>query len=312
MSAELKDQVQAYTEYFIETIDPVEVGEVVAGPELSLSASPVRAGWPVPRWAVGWAAALAVLLILGGTATAIWLFAGPGDQKVVDQPTTTVTTIPALDTQHLFEDLALTGVFDAAGVDSYRGRLSWNTGRVEGEFTRDASRVWGYGPGEEVITIGSESWNRFGLGEWEGGDPYGFGEPIPALSYAWATPVHTSLGSQQVLGDVNDYVIVVGKDTVNGRSTVHYRVDKAGFEQAAAASGHRIDLTEGRLDVWIDEAGQFPVKWELVTAGKGFRAACWGDCYLKYADPDDPFSGRLEWSLELYDFGADITIEPPD
>ena len=90
------------------------------------------------------------------------------------------------------------------------------------------------------------------------------------------------------------------------------RVDKAGFEQTAAASGHRIDLTEGRLDVWIDEAGQFPVKWELVTDGKGFSAACWGDCYLKYADPDDPFSRRLEWSLELHDFGADITIEPPD
>jgi hypothetical protein len=48
-------------------------------------------GKVVPRWAFGLAAALAVMLVVGGTALGIWLFAGPGEREVVDQPTTTVT-----------------------------------------------------------------------------------------------------------------------------------------------------------------------------------------------------------------------------
>jgi hypothetical protein len=45
----------------------------------------------MPRWAVGLAAALAIVLVVGGTALSIWLFAGTGDREVVDQPTTTAT-----------------------------------------------------------------------------------------------------------------------------------------------------------------------------------------------------------------------------
>ena len=108
----------------------------------------------------------------------------------------------------------------------------------------------------------------------------------------------SALLGQDVLGEVDDYVTNLGTETVNGRATTHYRVDKAGFEQAAAASGQPIDITEGQLDVWIDEGG-FTVKWELVMDGTGFD------------DTNPTAQGRLQMSLELYDFGADITIEPP-
>lgn len=220
----------------------------------------------------------------------------------------------------MVDDLAWTGVFDAAGVDSYRARLVWttegecrvscNSGRVEGEFTRDASRVWGYG-GEEVIKIGAETWHReFPGALWAVGDPYGFGESAPHLSFAWAVPAMTSLQGQQVLGDISDHLLEVGGEMINGRSTVHLRVDRAGFERAAADSGHRFFDNEARLDVWIDQLGQFPVKWELATDGPGFAVWCWGDCSLSWGTPLGGDTSA-EWSLELYDFDADITIDAP-
>jgi len=44
----------------------------------------------VPRWGVGLAAALAVMLVVGGTALGIWLFAETDTRTVVDQATPTV------------------------------------------------------------------------------------------------------------------------------------------------------------------------------------------------------------------------------
>ncbi len=279
----------------------------------------VRHWWGQPALV----ASLASIIVIGALVVVLLVFGGDSGEPAAPVPTPVDGDIPALESEQLVEALAVVGVFDAAGVNSYRGRMSWTAvgdcgarscdrGKVEGEFIRNASRVQGYG-GHEVIQVDSQAWHReYPGGDWMAGDAYGFGEPVPPLSFAWFSPATTSLKSLQALGAVNDYLLEVGNETVNGRSTVHYRVDKTGIELAAANAGHRIAITEGNLDVWIDDAGQFPVKWQLVVDGKGYFANCWGDCTLTYLNADiDQDGGRFEWSLELYDFGADITIEPP-
>ena len=133
------------------------------------------------------------------------------------------------------------GVFDAPGVDNYGARLVWtsdgecrvscDSGRVEGEFARDASRVWGDG-GDEVLKIGAETWHReFSGAFWAVGEPYGFGEPGQHLSFAWVRPAMTSLeGQQRALGNTSDHLFEVGSARIDDRSTAHLRVDRTGFE----------------------------------------------------------------------------------
>ena len=82
-----------------------------------------------PRWAVGMAAALVVVLVVGGTALGIWLFAGAGDRDVIDQPATTVTaqTAPTTTTPQTTTTLDTadtTPVPDAAGGWVYDPELS--------------------------------------------------------------------------------------------------------------------------------------------------------------------------------------------
>jgi hypothetical protein len=69
--------------------------EAELGTETRFTAKATSAKETVPRWVVGVAAALAVMLVVGGTALGIWLFAGTDNRTVVDQPTPTVTA-PAL------------------------------------------------------------------------------------------------------------------------------------------------------------------------------------------------------------------------
>jgi hypothetical protein len=99
MTSDLNDQVRAYTNYFVEGTDPVDLNEIV-GRDLSALVSRPRVRRVVPRWAVGLAAALVVMLVVGGTALGIWLFGGSSDREVV-QPGPSSITLPGATTPEL-------------------------------------------------------------------------------------------------------------------------------------------------------------------------------------------------------------------
>lgn len=87
----------------------------------------------------------------------------------------------------------------------------------------------------------------------------------------------------------------VGHDTVNGMSTRHYVLTVTPASAAILAQG---EVSDVQADVWVaDEAGlpafvaRFAISWH---------------------ETRDDQSGVSEWSYEIYDVNAPITIEPPE
>lgn len=98
----------------------------------------------------------------------------------------------------------------------------------------------------------------------------------------------------------------VGNEMLNGRSVLRYRAPKELFETLDPVG---IDpnintvILNGdmsiQFDVWIDEARGFLTKIEAVVEGKGFNEAI----------PEA--TGRIDITMELYDFNGNITITAP-
>lgn len=96
----------------------------------------------------------------------------------------------------------------------------------------------------------------------------------------------------------------VGTEEVNGIQTVHYSADKEVMrgiidesDPDALAEFENADLVQ--MDFYITKEGVL-VKWEMHIEGTG----------LNEENPEA--SGTMTFTSELYDFNADITIEPPE
>lgn len=102
--------------------------------------------------------------------------------------------------------------------------------------------------------------------------------------------------------DVLDEFERVGDETVNGRETVHLYADKEVFAKLETGDEELgIDQAEEiKLDLWFDKSEGFIVKMAILADGKGL------------SETDAEAAGRVEMTLEYYDFNEEIVIEAPE
>lgn len=139
------------------------------------------------------------------------------------------------------------------------------------------------GEGFEIIRIGDTAWMHEDE-EWME-VPQMAVESIMQVVFLFA-PVYAWEG---MAGELETGSNFVGKEVVNGVSTLHYSSDYAGWE--ARFEG---DLQEARGEIWIAEEG-FPVR-TIFTAS---------------SIDEDGNPGSVEWRMDLTNVNQSISIEPP-
>ena len=139
------------------------------------------------------------------------------------------------------------------------------------------------GEGFEIIRIGDTAW-MYEDEEWIE-VPQMAVESIMQVVFLFA-PVYAWEG---MAGELETGSNFVGKEVVNGVSTLHYSSDYAGWE--ARFEG---DLQEARGEIWIAEEG-FPVR-TIFTAS---------------SIDEDGNPGSVEWRMDLTNVNQSISIEPP-
>ncbi len=204
------------------------------------------------------------------------------------------------------DDETLPEVSDDAlkGLNSYRTKMTVRTEYDDGtvqeisliqEYIREpyATRMVMESVGGEddtgqieMIQVGTTQWINFG-GQWMQSettdDGSGFGEDT-MINYSDIT---TGLGK-------DDYKYL-GRETVNGIRTKHYRLTLAASE--ALALGSSID--EATSEVWIaDESGLPAFTVRMVVTYKGD------------IETDKPGTGTI--MQDVYDVNKNFTIEPPE
>jgi len=139
------------------------------------------------------------------------------------------------------------------------------------------------GEGFEIIRIGDTAW-MYEDEEWIE-VPQMAVESIMQVVFLFA-PVYAWEG---MAGELETGSNFVGKEVVNGVSTLHYSSDYAGWE--ARFEG---DLHEASGEIWIAEEG-FPVRTIFTASGID----------------EDGNQGSVEWRMDLTNVNQSISIEPP-
>ncbi len=139
------------------------------------------------------------------------------------------------------------------------------------------------GEGFEIIRIGDTAW-MYEDEEWIE-VPQMAVESIMQVVFLFA-PVYAWEG---MAGELETGSNFVGKEVVNGVSTLHYSSDYAGWE--ARFEG---DLHEASGEIWIAEEG-FPVRSIFTASGID----------------EDGNQGSVEWRMDLTNVNQSISIEPP-
>lgn len=168
---------------------------------------------------------------------------------------------------------------------------------VDGSFVKEPASqhiVMGLG-GEglgtlEFVQVGDQGYAKFGEAWSEA--PADQAPKIEDL--AFLTPAD--------LADGLDEFERKGDETVNGRETVHLYADKEVFAKLETGNEELgIDQAEEvTLDLWFDKSEGFIVKMAIVAEGKGL------------SETDAEAAGRVEMTLEYYDFNEEIVIEAPE
>lgn len=222
-------------------------------------------------------------------------------EGTTEEPTEVPTEESAKESGESGEEASLPEVDPDAldGLNSYRLRivtqLVMEDGTTEGmtmeqEYTRDpAARRFVTSGGEEGamewVQIGDQSWICFDDACTQTQADVeeltaGFGESLEVEPSDFATDSNTRF---------------VGKETVNGISTRHYVFDLDEMQALVPSQG---ETSEAQGDIWIaDEADlpsfmvRFAITWKEARDGN---------------------EGSGEFSYEIYDVNAPITIEPPE
>lgn len=252
-------------------------------------------------------------------------------------PTPTAAVTPADDTAddddladfdddfEPFEFAEGESIFELAGVNSFRQRWSMTfsgpgaeatgmagSSEVMGEFVRDPLALR-----TSVTDIdGTVMFELIRIGDdaWFGGGGMGW-QQMPAGSVPLDPADMMMTGAMLMPGHMDDAGLFtrVASEQLNGRQTTRYSLDTAAlfqFMQLTDAELADADITEGRVDYWVDDGGRFLVKYEMVIEGTGLD--------MGFDDFDD-LNGdlatdqpiRMEMIFELFDFDAAISIEPP-
>ncbi|MCK4356193.1 hypothetical protein KAW44_03850 [Candidatus Bipolaricaulota bacterium] len=139
------------------------------------------------------------------------------------------------------------------------------------------------GEGFEIIRIGDTAW-MYEDEEWIE-VPQMAVESIMQVVFLFA-PVYAWEG---MAGELETGSNFVGKEVVNGVSTLHYSSDYAGWEERFEG-----DLHEASGEIWIAEEG-FPVRSIFTASGID----------------EDGNQGSVEWRMDLTNVNQAISIEPP-
>lgn len=139
------------------------------------------------------------------------------------------------------------------------------------------------GEGFEIIRIGDTAW-MYEDEEWIE-VPQMAVESIMQVVFLFA-PVYAWEG---MAGELETGSNFVGKEVVNGVSTLHYSSDYAGWEERFEG-----DLHEASGEIWIAEEG-FPVRSIFTASGID----------------EDGDQGSVEWRMDLTNVNQSISIEPP-
>jgi len=139
------------------------------------------------------------------------------------------------------------------------------------------------GEGFEIIRIGDTAW-MYEDEEWIEVPQMAI-ESIMQVVFLFA-PVYAWEG---MAGELETGSNFVGKEVVNGVSTLHYSSDYAGWEERFEG-----DLHEASGEIWIAEEG-FPVRSIFTASGID----------------EDGNQGSVEWRMDLTNVNQSISIEPP-
>ena len=189
---------------------------------------PLKASGPkkvVPSWAIGLAAALVVVLVIGGTALSIWMFADPGSRDVVDRPVPTVS-VPAVPTTTTPQTTTTLDNLDTVPApDDLSGRVYGPGGRVydpalSGEERVELVSEWAQErdllTGDDVVAAFGDSMTKVvdAASPEVAMDPdpwkVGFRSPFPSdeavLDEGVSYVLHREVGSRTVILYVSEYV----------------------------------------------------------------------------------------------------------
>jgi len=189
---------------------------------------------------------------------------------------------------------------EGAAFEGEEGAAALESGiDVEGSFIKEPASqhiVIALGGDEglgafEFLQVEDQGYTKFGE-EWIE-TPVSEAPKIEDLAFLTPADLADGLDQFKRVGDT---------ETVNGRETVHLYADKdtlAKLETGNEELG--IDQAEEvKLDLWFDKSEGFIVKMEIVAEGKGL------------SETDAEAEGRVEMTLEYYDFNEEIVIEAPE
>ena len=163
MTSDLKTQVRDYTEFFVSTVEPVELDELLALPishEAVLPIGPMGADRPRALW-VAMLAAAVILIVVGGLT---WLTRPGGDVAPVEEPAVS-TTVP-----ELVSTTTATEVTPTTQPNVEIPTIPPPVGRIV--FVSDCDAVL-FGRDQDLVMVDADGTNRVHLAELVGG-----GDPV--------------------------------------------------------------------------------------------------------------------------------------
>ena len=201
MTSDLTTQVRDYTEFFVSTVEPVEMDEILAYPmshEGVQPIGPVGADRPRALW-VAMVATAVILIVVGGVT---WLTRPGGDVAPVEEPSASTTVLEQVSTT------TATEVIPTTQPDVEIPTSPPPVGRIA--FLSDRDAVLG-GLDQDLVMIDADGTGRIHLAELVGG-----GDPV------WSRDgTQIAFGT---LGRDNTQVFIVDLES----SEIHQVTDIAG------------------------------------------------------------------------------------
>lgn len=144
----------------------------------------------------------------------------------------------------------------------------------------------------EFIQVGDKGYTNF-AGQWIEA-PIDDAPSIEDLAFITPKDLADKLEQLERIGDT---------EQINGRETIHLRADKdtlAKLNSGDQDLGIPNEAEVAEMDLWLDQSESFIVKMQILAEGKGLN------------EENPQATGRVEMTLEYYDFNEEIVIQAPE